>query len=446
MSQGKSFAAIYAEMNAKKLDENVEEVKASETVEEVAEDQEQLDELSKKTLGSYINKANRDSDMSSFRSGKLYGKELATKRKTAADREQSKKENHNSQKREKGISMAVKKLTREETEVEDNQEHIEETAAADTIKTHPTSFSSKASMMANVMGAMSAMTSDECVKWFDAAMNIANSKHMAQHTGGAEDKRRSVEMKGDPKKIHIASMKEDVAALFGSDELTEEFKDNATTLFESAVHARVISEVARIEEEYAEQLVEEVENIAENLVDLVDKYLDHAVSEWMTENEVAIESSLRNELAESFMLGMKNVFAEHYCEFPEDKVDLVSALSEKVEELEEALNNETNKTMELSEQLAERSRDDIFAEVSAGLALTQKDKFETLAEGVAFDGDTAGFKKKLELIKEHHFGVKAKPSLITEQVDDDQEPTAEVKYLEPQIAAYARAIKTTLKR
>jgi capsid portal protein len=176
MSQGKSFAAIYAEMNAKKLDENVEEVKASETVEEVAEDQEQLDELSKKTLGSYINKANRDSDMSSFRSGKLYGKELATKRKTAADREQSKKENHNSQKREKGISMAVKKLTREETEVEDNQEHIEETAAADTIKTHPTSFSSKASMMANVMGAMSAMTSDECVKWFDAAMNIANSK------------------------------------------------------------------------------------------------------------------------------------------------------------------------------------------------------------------------------------------------------------------------------
>lgn len=343
----------------------------------------------------------------------------------------------------------AKKAGNDEDENENGNHSMKEameTPAAKTLETHDsgdTGYSSddtmpqsKAGAMASVMGAMSKMSPQDLNGFMQMFMN---SKQLAAAIpdDAAARNAASIAAKG--------AMKEDVAELFGSEELSEEFKEKTTILFEAAVSARVIAETARIEEEYQQKLEEEVAQVTEALSDQIDDYLTYAAGQWMKENEVAIESSLRNELSEEFIRGLRNLFAEHYITFPEEEVDAVEALAEKVDSLEEKLNEQIRNNMELVSLVEQYNKHDVFNEVSEGLALTQIDKFKTLAEGVDFENDATVYKRKLEVIKEQYFGVKSKPSMLNEEVDVDT-PNNDKPFLEPQIASYAQAISRTIKK
>ena len=195
-----------------------------------------------------------------------------------------------------------------------------------------------------------------------------------------------------------AAMKEDLESIFNGQDLSEEFKEKTATLFEAVVNIRVTNELARLEEE---KLNENLEIFNEQMTSKLDTYLDYVVENWMLENEVAVESTLRNELMDEFMEGMKNLFAEHYISVPEEKVDVVEALTYKVSSLEEKLDEAIVYNDQLKNVLVQESAKQIFANLASDLALTQQEKFAALAEGIEFDGNLEVFAKKLNIISRY---------------------------------------------
>ena len=207
-------------------------------------------------------------------------------------------------------------------------------------------------------------------------------------------------------------MNEDVEALFAGEDLSEEFKEKAKTIFEAAVKAKMQSEIARLEEAYAATLEEEVATIKEELSNNVDDYLNYVVEQWVSDNEVAIEAGLRTELTEEFIGGLRQLFAEHYIDIPEDKVSVIEEMGTKIEELETKLNEEIERNVELSKVLSESTREAIMHDMTEGLTATQAEKLKTLAEGVEFV-DAKTYATKLQTLRESYFpsGVKAQTEL-----------------------------------
>lgn len=313
-------------------------------------------------------------------------------------------------------------------EVEETDETLEETAAADTLE---------------IKGM------NKAVDLLQAALAIMNSKEFGKNIpdDAAAKNAASVQMKGNAAAAVMPNLsqavKEELSEIFGSQELSEDFQDKATTLFEAALHAKVSVHMAELEEQFEEKLEEAVEGLVEKL----DHYISYVAEEWVKENEVAIEASIKTEMTESFMEGLKELFAEHYIDIPEEKVEIIEALAEKVEELEDDLNEQVNSNIELVEMLKDYNRQEIFNEVAEGLALTQIDKFKTLAESVDFNLDDDDYKQKLETIKESYFSVKTKPSNLFEEVElDESNEEEKTSFAEPQMASYARAISKTIKR
>ena len=238
---------------------------------------------------------------------------------------------------------------------------------------------------------------------------------------------------------------EDLAALVAADvNLSEEFKEKSAILFEAALTSRVAVEKEKLEEQYQSKMDEQVEGIRADLVEKIDGYLNYVVEQWMEENEVAVESGLRAEIAESFIDSLKQVFVEHYVEVPEGKADLVDGLASQVEELEEQLQAATEKSVTLAESVEQLTRAKIVAEATEGMIATEAEKLKSLVEGIDFD-DQEGFAKKVSIIKEAHF-TKATVSTatITEEADDAQ-PT-EQQTTSPRMAAYMAAISRTTKK
>jgi hypothetical protein len=227
---------------------------------------------------------------------------------------------------------------------------------------------------------------------------------------------------------------DDVAALVEGEELSEEFKTKAATIFEAAVVTRVKEEISKIQEEYDNKLVEEFAIIKEELVDKVDGYLNYMVEQWMKQNELALESGIKAELAESFIEGIKQVFEEHYVDVPAEKYDVLGSLEEKVGQLEEKLNESVNHNIEMNKQLAEMKRSQIVNSLSDGLTDTETEKFTALASEIVYESE-GSFTKKLETIRESYF-AKAKP---VAKLDDATEPATE-KFISESIAHYADAI------
>lgn len=250
-----------------------------------------------------------------------------------------------------------------------------------------------------------------------------------------------------------ASVKEEIDGLFGED-LSEEFKEKATTIFEAAVAGRIAEERAALEEEYAAKKVELEESfekakqeIQEELSAQVSDYMDYVVEQWMEENKVAIDTSLNAQIAEEFMEKLKALFEESYIQVPTDKADVVEELAAKVEELEAQLNGVVAENIELKSVVEAKAQEEIFSEVSEGLALSQVEKFRTLAEGVDFDSvDT--YRKKLEIVKEQYFTEKkvvAKSIEEQEMVELNEETQPQVKLAGP-VANYVSAISRTVKK
>ena len=221
------------------------------------------------------------------------------------------------------------------------------------------------------------------------------------------------------------NIEEDVNALIEGEELSEEFKEKAKTIFEAAIISRVNQIKESLEAQYEERLVEEVQEISEVLSERVDSYLEYVADEWFNENTLAVEAGLKEELTESFMTGLKGLFEDHYVSIPEDKYDVLESMVEKLDEMETKLNEQIEKNVSLNKRLAESVADGIFEQVSEGLAATQKDKLASLAESVEFESEEE-YREKLETLKEAYFPTKtstprARTESLSEGVDNAPE-------------------------
>ena len=194
----------------------------------------------------------------------------------------------------------------------------------------------------------------------------------------------------------------DVKALLEGEELSEEFQNKAKTIFEAAIKSKLADVRESVKAEYEEQLVEEVASIKSELEERVDSYLEYVADEWMTDNQIAVESGLKSEMTDSFLTGMKSLFEEHYVSVPEDKYDVIESMVDKLDEMEGKLNEQIEKNVALNRRLAESSADVVFGEVTEGLATSQKEKLATLVENVEFESET-DYREKLVTLKESYF-------------------------------------------
>lgn len=255
---------------------------------------------------------------------------------------------------------------------------------------------------------------------------------------------KKLDFEGDEMKESISLSEDDLKSLFGenAETLTEEFRTKVTTLFEAAVNDKVIALTENYEEQYETALNEEVTEIYENLVNKLDEYVTYIAEDWMKQNEVAIESAVRAELAEDLMTGIRNVFLENNIDIPEDKVDVVEELTRRLEETENKLNEAIDHNIELQGMANEYNRKAVFDEVSEGLSLTQKEKLATLSESIEFDDK---FNEKLNIIKEKYF-TKASPkkesNILTESFEGNTKPQ---KKEQTEISQYAKFISKTSK-
>jgi hypothetical protein len=222
-------------------------------------------------------------------------------------------------------------------------------------------------------------------------------------------------------------MKEDVAEMFSGEDLSEEFKERVSTIFEAAISARSNLETVRLEEEFATKLDEAVVAIQEEMTEKVDQYLDYVVEQWIEENKLAIEASIRTNVTEDFMEGLRNLFAESYINVPDEKLDVLGELQAQVDELEEKLDESVNKQLELQAILDEATKEATFDEVSEGLAATQVEKLRTLAEGIDFSSAET-YAKKLNIIKDKYFSEKKEVStgVVTEEAENGVDQPVEV--------------------
>ena len=214
----------------------------------------------------------------------------------------------------------------------------------------------------------------------------------------------------------------DVNALLGGEELSEEFREKAKTVFEAALQSKVNQLAEDMQAKFDEKLVEEIESTKSELAERVDAYLEYVSEEWFVENELAIEHGLKTELTESFLGGMKSLFEEHYVQIPDDKYDVLESMVEKLDDMETKLNEQIEKNISLNGRLAESVADGILDSVSEGLASTQKEKLASLAESVEFESEDQ-YRGKLETLKESYFKgatPKATGETISETVDVSQ--------------------------
>jgi outer membrane protein OmpA-like peptidoglycan-associated protein len=233
-------------------------------------------------------------------------------------------------------------------------------------------------------------------------------------------KKKDDDLAGAPnmkkEEVEEYDMEDDVNALLGGEELSEEFKAKAKTIFEAAINSKVAEIRATIEEEHEARLAEEIAEEKEALQERVDSYLEYVSDEWMEENQLAIEHGLKTELTESFLSGMRSLFEENYVTIPDDKYDVLESMVEKLDDMETKLNEQIEKNIGLNKRLSESVADGILESVSDGLAATQKEKLASLVESVEFESETE-YREKLETLKESYFPNKtsnAKTETLTE--------------------------------
>lgn len=235
-------------------------------------------------------------------------------------------------------------------------------------------------------------------------------------------------------------MSEHVEALLSGEELSEEFKQKATTIFEAAVKQKVEEEIARLEEAYAEALEEEVANITESLTESVDDYLSYVAEQWVAENEVAIEHGLRTELTEEFISGLRSLFVENYIDIPEDKVSVVEELGGKVEELEAKLNEEIERNVALNKMINESKQYEILASACDGLTTTQAERLKALSEGIEFTTDTE-YASKIKTLRESYFTGSVNTNNVLDSVDEYNDGKTMInESTNGRMAAYVRTL------
>lgn len=240
---------------------------------------------------------------------------------------------------------------------------------------------------------------------------------------------------------------EDVKELFSGDELSEDFKVQASALFEAAVQNKVIQERVKLEEQFEQRFEEELAEAVKEIEEGVSKYMDHVAEEWLEENRLQVESGIRADVLDNFMEGLKNLFIEHYIDVPADKVDVVESLTNKIEELEGKLNEQINESLDKDKEIAKLTAARVFDEVTEGLTDSQADRLQALAEEIEFESEES-YRNKLTTIAEG-FVVAKKPTVsaaeqLSEEVEIDDAPRK--SFNDPLIASVSEAISRSAKK
>jgi hypothetical protein len=304
----------------------------------------------------------------------------------------------------------------------------------------------KIGMINAMAAAMKEMKKDDLMASYGKMMAaMHDDEEMEEMAHGDKEKKKLKAGYHESKKVtkEDIDVSADVNALFGSEELSEEFKESATTIFEAAVLSKVNEVLESATAEMASDLDAEKETMVEDLTTKLDDYLEYVAEEWMKDNELAIEKGVRAEIVENFMHGLRNLFAENYIDIPEEKVDLVDELAGKVEELEASVNEEVERNIEVKKELVEMKKDKELAVVCEGLTDSQVEKMKSLAEGVDYDADT--YAEKLATIKENYFPSEE----VVENDATDEEPLEieeEATEVTGSMAAYTDAISRSIKK
>ena len=369
--------------------------------------------------------------------------ELSEKKKAAAEQDSSdEKEEEVEEGKSTKASVKKEEEDEEESDSEEDEEEVEEAVKAVVPKT-------KNGMLKSVYEKLNSLKKDQLAAQYETILKATDL--VTEDDEKEEDEDEKVEAKRTKAAIKAEDLnidvKDDVEALIqGEDGLTEEFKQKASTIFEAAVQAKVLEEVNKKADEIETQLKEDQDKSSEGfkkeMTEKVDGYLTYVVEEWMKENELAIEKGIRSELVEDFMSGLKTLFAEHYIDIPEEKVDMVDDLFTKVEDLETSLDEEINRGVELQKELAQFKKDDAISEVTKDLADTETEKISKLAEGIEYENQEQ-YIEKLNVLKESYFPKSdAVTSEITETDETIEVPDekTEVK-LQENMEHYTSAIK-----
>jgi len=327
----------------------------------------------------------------------------------------------------------------EGTEAEEGSEEIKEgempKAALDALKKHKEKSEDKNSKAKDVEETMDAGEDSKMAdKKKEVNQKTANVSEMGMKSASYKMKNASYKMKKEETAEHVNAL------IAGQDDLSEEFKEKAATVFESAVNSKVKEIAESMEAEIKEINEQDVAKHKEELTEKVDSYLSYVVEEWMKENEIALERGIKGEIAEDFITGLKKLFAEHYIDVPDERYNVLEDQAAKIESLEKKLNEQIEKNVELNKDNADKTRTEIMSEVANGLADTAKEKFAKLAEEIEWS-DADSFKTKCETIKESYFGVKEEVKDSLHDVAADGELSNED--LSKAMAAYTAAISKT---
>lgn len=409
MSIEQKIAEMLAESKAAAQfdQEELVEEELSDEVEDVELDEEQLDELSKTTLGSYARKATSDTMDHSDHIGDSEGRARAKLGHEDVTGNKAKLA-----KRQAGLNLAAKKLGDKSISKD------VEIGSKELIKRHKAQYHP----------ALRSDHSDSDRYW--------NAYDKMQ---GHEDKANDHYDSAYSKIKKASGVKEDVAALVNGEDLSEEFKQKAATIFEAAIVTRVKQEVARLEEEFEQRVEEGVEQRYEGLIEKVDGYLNYIVESWIEQNEIALERGMKSEILENFVHGLKNLFEENYIDVPEEKYDLLGEMEETIVDLKAKLNEQLEANVELNSLIAEAQRGEIIAEACSGLTDTEVEKFVALAEELSYE-DSDTFANKVHTIRENYFNIKPMTKVVDSVVTDEPVVLTEETAIDPTMKRYVSAL------
>ena len=269
-------------------------------------------------------------------------------------------------------------------------------------------------------------------------------KKMADAIKESEETTEEEEVVAEQEEVIEVNVEDDINALIAGEELSEDFQEKARTIFEAAINSKVSIIKEDLEKEYAKVLQEEIDSTKIQLTERVDSYLEYVAGEWLEENSLAVEQGLKAEMSESFLTGMKSLFEEHYVSIPEDKYDVLESMVNKLDDMEEKLNEQIDKNVALNKRLAESKSDGILSDVSEGLAVTQKDKLASLAESVEFESES-DYREKLVTLRNSYFPtrqVASTPSDDSEMLSEEsKQPVQSTGTMDNYLSALQRITK-----
>jgi len=312
----------------------------------------------------------------------------------------------------------------------------------------------KNSMKNSMKPKMSEEPADSSDKDDEEKNSSKNDKTSKMASGNGKDHGDKVPVMQGSSKIKESSeishddldLSEDLNAMFEGSDLSEETQNKIKTIFETAVVSKINEKLAELSEKMAEENKSAQEKISDDLTVKMDQYLDHVVEHWLEDNKLAVESGLKTQLTEEFLVGLKNLFTEHYIDIPEEKVNVVEELAARVSDLEEKLNSQIDENVNLKQKINEFERDVTFVEVTEGLTETQIAKLESLSESINADS-VDSYKSKLQTLRQNYFPVTTASSEISlddEPVEVDEE--GEPKQVSPAMSSYVSAISRIIKK